>query len=133
MLKFVDDMRKYRGVERTARDAILNKAMKGSQGKEWCYKFGHDFDYVINKLINQMMQREDWKDLMVKMVRGESFAESLEEHLKYFKLVAKYMGMRAEDQLTKKGPSLLGGCRSHPAFQRARRRRKIYRLSSNCE
>ena len=102
VLQFVFDMEKYRGTDDEVRAAILTYAFQGREGGQWCTLFDYDFDKLMNKLLNRMMWSREWIDLKAKWEKSEKLARDLPTHIHYFKLIAKYMGVRAESERTKR-------------------------------
>ncbi len=113
VLTFVHDILPYKDVEPSVLQLILSKAIRGSEGRSWCRTFRFNFDCIISKLINRMMQEKEWEDLICKVIKGVRFSDDIETHIRTFKMVAKYMGMEADDERTKRlfiksmGPGVL--------------------------
>ena len=56
---------------------------------------------VIIRLINWMTKRDDWISYKGKLELGNIYSENLDEHIRYFKLVAMCMGLTKESRETK--------------------------------
>jgi len=87
VIDFVFRMEIYKGLDKERARAILSKVFEGKTSQDWCIRLGYDLDKVINKLINWMHSSE----------RPE-IQNDLEEHIHYFKQVAKYMGFKIIDE-----------------------------------
>ena len=119
ILQFVYDMERYKVEDETVRKLILTKALRGHREKEWCRKLNYHFDKIMNKILYRMMQTKEWIDLKGRLEMGEKFGEDVESHIHYFRLIAKYMGLKAESDRTKSlfvkslGPEIM-----HPLLAR---------------
>ncbi len=102
ILEFIDRLREYQNLDKARLNILMKYAFRGSLGQKWYHRFGGDYELMVNKLLNWMMHSQEWLDLNAKLVRGERFSSDMETHIRNFKLVAKYMGLRAESDVTKR-------------------------------
>lgn len=102
VLEFIDRLREYQNLDKARLNILMKYAFKGSLGQKWYHRFGGDYKLMVNKLLNWMMHSQEWLDLNAKLVRGERFSSDMETHIRNFKLVAKYMGLKAESDVTKR-------------------------------
>ena len=102
VLEFIDHLREYEKLDRARLNILMKFAFKGDLGQKWYHRFGGDYELMKNKLLNWMMHSQEWLDLNAKLVRGERFSDDMETHIRHFKLVAKYMGLKAESDVTKR-------------------------------
>jgi len=102
ILDFVYQMERYRGLEKARLGPIMMKAFQGDREQGWCQQYGYDYEPIWKLMINWMLEKEEWIDLKMKLEKGERLGDDLDTHIKFFKLVAKYSGLRAEDDRTKR-------------------------------
>ena len=135
VLQFVYDMACYRDVDKAVRDLVMKKAFQGVEGQKWCRKFNFDFDKMMNKLLNTMMWNKEWPDLKAKWEKGEALADDYDNHMHYFKLIAKYAGMKAESRMLKKilmrsmGPAVISAAEATDSKGKFRDFRTLVRLA----
>ena len=101
VLQFLYDMERYRTDDKVVQSLILQKALLGTREAEWCLKTDYDFERIKTRILHWMMHTEAWKQVKHKLENGERLSSDIETHIRLFKLVAKYMGLKAESETTK--------------------------------
>ena len=103
ILQYVKNMRRFAfSKDRESLILMLNSSLQGPTEKAWANDAGFDFDKIERRLLNWMWQTRSWNQTMFDSREGKKFDESASAHIDIFKLVAKNMGLRAEDELTKR-------------------------------
>jgi len=101
VLLFLNDIGKYHYDNRAAQGLILQKALLGKMERGWMVEADYNLDRLIKRILKWIRNTDEWAKLEYEVKTGRTFSSDKEEHIRRFKLVAKYLGYRAEDDVTK--------------------------------
>ena len=101
ILQFLYEMRAFPIHENEIMIPIMTKALKGTLGRAWMETAYGDCEKTLNVMANWMMKQPDWITTKARLELGKTFSNDLTVHIHYFKLVAMYMGLKAESDETK--------------------------------
>jgi len=101
ILQFLYGMRAFPIHDDEIMIPIMTKALKGTLGQAWMDTAYGDCEKTLNVMANWMMKQSDWITTKAKLEQGKTFSNDLTVHIHYFKLVAMYMGLKAESDETK--------------------------------
>jgi len=81
---------------------IFENCLVGPLEKTWSKEADYDIEKIEQKFINWIWLSNSWNKTMFELREGKRFADALATHIDIFKIVAKHMGLKAEDELTKR-------------------------------
>ena len=98
-------LQKLKGLVKTKRMDILqliyDSALLGPMEQGWAREANFEFSKIEQMFLNWMWRTTSWNQTMFDLREGKRFDDNLTTHISIFNLVAKHMGLRAEDELTK--------------------------------
>jgi len=114
ILMFIHKFQKYGNIEdETAKKLVVRKALLGKREAQWAEEKDYEFEPILKKIIKEMRKMPEWVDVQAKLLKSERFDNDIKTHILYFKLIAEYMGLKAEASTTKRtfvkslGPQIL--------------------------
>ena len=103
ILKFLRQLKGFVTTKKTdALMLIYDRALVGPMEQAWAREASFDFKKIEQKILNWMWLTTSWNQTMFDLREGKRFDDSLTVHIDIFRLVAKHMGLKAEDELTKR-------------------------------
>jgi len=94
---------------------VLQKACQGPLEASWCIKTRFSFKKVKTRFISWMLETDSWMATTQRLIDKKPLSKDLKTHIKYFNVVAMYMGLPMDSDFTKKlligsiGPNLKPG------------------------
>ena len=83
-------MQRYKVDQKELIEPILTTACKGELESGWCISLDFDFDRVMNRIVEWMTRQKDWLRARMMLEAGERLSDDLEQHLKYFNMIARF-------------------------------------------